>query len=206
MSNGRRIIRLVALPATGAALTAVVLAVQLASGGGDFVPLGAADPCSIRSATSVSKGIDGLTERLVLLGVDRAACRLHVTREAFLLQLGQQRRPTAAQVNALRAGLNEAVDEMKADGTLPPASALTDEALDRSDLNGFLKAAIRALPDSVINGAVKTDDVLHRTIGRLDLQALLSNLSDPDALTRQVNDAVTEAVKQSLEDRLHDLL
>ena len=59
--------------------------------------------------------------------------------------------PTDAQVDALRAGLLEAVDRMKADGTLPPASDLVDEALDSSDLNGFVKAAIRALPDSVID-------------------------------------------------------
>ena len=128
------------------------------------------------------------------------------TRETLILQLAQQSEPTTAQVNALRAGLNQAVDQMKKDGTLPAASTLTDEALDRSNLNGLLKAAIRALPDSVINRAVKTDDVLHRTITDLDLRALLTNLNNPDELTRQVDDAVTNAIKESLEGRLHDLL
>ena len=37
---------------------------------------------------------------------------------------------------------------MEDDGSLPPASELVDEALDNADLNGFLEAAIRALPDS----------------------------------------------------------
>ena len=46
---------------------------------------------------------------------------------------------------------------------------LVDEALDNAELNGFLEAAIRALQDSVINAAVKTDDVLIRTINSLDL-------------------------------------
>jgi hypothetical protein len=194
------------LPAVGVALVGVVLGLQLSNGGGDFVPLGSADPCAVRTVRSVSTGIDGLTERLVLLGLDRAACRLGVTRETFILQLAQQRAPTTTQVNALRAGLTQAVDLMKQDGTLPPASKLVDQALDRSDLNGLLKAAIRALPDSVINASVKTDDVLRRTIAELDLRTMLSNLNDPDQLTRQVNQAVTDAVKQSVQDRVRHLL
>lgn len=199
-------LRRAALLVIGAALIGVVLGVQVVRGGGDFVPLSAVDPCSVRSVTSVSTGIDGLSERLVLLGLDRAACRLGVTREAFLLRLAQQREPTAAQVTAVRAGLNQAVDQLQKNGALPPASDLTDQALDRSNLNGLLKAAIRALPDSVIDNAVKTDDVLHRTIDNLDLRALLTNLSNPDLLTRQVDNAVTDAVKQSLEARLRGLL
>ena len=98
-------------------------------------------------ATDGHLGVDrhrGLAERLVLLGLDGAACRLGVSREALTLQLAEPGTPTDAQVNAVRAGLLEAVDRMKADGTLPPASELVDEALDDSDLNGFVKAAIRA--------------------------------------------------------------
>ena len=147
----------------------------------------------VRTVTSVSTGIEGLGERLVLLGLDGAACRLGRTREALTLKLAQSDAPpTDAEVDALRAGLLEAVDRMKADGTLPPASDLIDEALDNSDLNGFVKAAIRALPDSVINRALKTDDVLRRTINDLDLRKLLANLNNSDDLTRQINAAVTK--------------
>jgi hypothetical protein len=157
--------------------------------------------------TPVSTGIEGLGENLVLLGLDGAACRLGVTREALVLQLARSNNsPTDAQIDALRAGLLDAVNRMKADGTLPPASELTDEALDNSNLNGFLKAAIRALPDSLINSALKTDDVLRRTINDLDLRALLANLDNPDDLTRQLNAAVTKAVKDSLIARLRGLL
>ena len=95
---------------------------------------------------------------------------------------------------------------MKDDGSLPPASDLVDEALESADLNGFLKAAIRALPDSVIDAALKTDDVLIRTINDLDLRALLANLDDQDDLNQQVEAAVTQAVKDSLAARLRDLL
>jgi len=95
---------------------------------------------------------------------------------------------------------------MKADGTLPPASALVDQALDSSDLNDFLKIAIRALPDSVVDAALPTDDVLTRTIDDLDLRALLANLDDQRGLDQQLEAAVTQAVQDSLAARLHDLL
>ena len=171
------------------------------------MPLPPANPCAVRTATSVSTGIDGLTEQLVLLGLDGAACRLGISREALTLQLAQSPEPrTDAQVNALRAGLLEAVDRMQQAGSLPPASQLVDEALDSSDLNGFVKGLIRALPDSVINQALKTDDVLRRTINGLDLRELLANVNNPDDLTRQINAAVTTAVEQSLVARLRDLL
>ena len=87
------------------------------------------------------------------------------------------------------------------------ASDLVDEALESADLNDFVKTLIRALPDSLINAAVKTDDVLTRTINDLDL---LANLDDQDDLNRpqprQVEAAVTQAVKDSLAARLRDLL
>ena len=198
--------RLVGLPALALVLVGGVLGVELAHGGGRFEPLRSADPCVARKVISQAHGMDALTERLVLLGLDGAACRLGVSREALALQLARPAKPPAkAEIAALRAGLLEAVNRMKADGTLPPASALADEALDNSDLNIFVKTAIRALPDSVINSVLKTDDVLRRTINSLDLRSLLTNLNDPDQLNQQLNSAVTQAVKDSLIARLRDL-
>jgi hypothetical protein len=198
--------RAFALPMVAVALVVGVLGVQLAHGGGEFVPLKTADPCAVRAVASTSSGIDGLTEQLVLLGLDGAACQLGVSREALILQLAQQGQPTDAQVEALRAGLLQAVDRMQADGSLPPASALVGEALDRSDLNGILKAAIRALPASVIDNALKTDDVLRRTINQLDLRAVMANLNSSDDLTKQVNAAITKAVEQAVLARLREIL
>jgi len=88
----------------------------------------------------------------------------------------------------------------------PRASELADEALDNADLPGIVKALIRNLPDSLLNRALKTDDVLRRTINGLDLRSLLGGLDDPDEITRQINAAVTKAVKDSLVARLRDLL
>lgn len=183
-----------------------VLGVQLANGGGTFEPLQPADPCVERAVTSRADGIEGLTERLVLLGVDAAACELGVSRETLTLDLGQPGTRTDAEIDALHEGLSTAVRQMEDDGSLPPASELVDDALDSADLNGLLEAAIRALPDSVVDAALKTDDVLIRTIDDLDLRALLANLDDEEDLNRQLEAAVTEAVKDSLADRLRDLL
>jgi hypothetical protein len=198
--------RVMTLPVVALVLVAGVLGIQVAHGGGSYEPLRPADPCVARTVTSRAGGIDGLTERLVLLGLDGAACRLHVSREALTLELAQPGPRSDAEIAALRAGLLDAVRRMKADGTLPPASDLVDEALDNSDLNGFLKAAIRALPDSVVNSALHTDDVLTCTIEDLDLRRLLANMDDQRDLNTQLNAAVTQAVKDSLTARLRDLL
>jgi len=199
-------LRAAALPALAAVLVSGVLAVQLANGGGRYSPLRPADPCVARQIDSVSTGIQGLTEQLVLIGLDNAACRLGTSREALTLQLAQSAAPTDAQINALRSGLLAAVDRLKAQGKLPPASQLADEAVDDSNLNGFLKAAIRAIPASLIDNALATDDVLRRTIGNLDLRTLLANLGNSHDLTTQVNAAVTKAVTDTLTARLRTLL
>jgi hypothetical protein len=53
---------------------------------------------------------------------------------------------------------------------------------------------------------LQTDDVLTRAIEDLDLRALLANLDDQDDLNRQVDAAVTQAVRDSLVARLQDLI
>lgn len=142
----------------------------------------------------------------MLLGIDGAACRLGVSREALTLELAQPGPRTDAEVDALHDGLLEAVQRMKADGTLPPASDLVDDALDNADLNGFLEAAIRAIPDAVVDAALETDDVLTRAIDDLDLRTLLADLDDQDELNQQIEVAVTQAVEDALVARVEDLL
>ena len=203
MTGGSRVLL---LPSLAVVLVSGVLGIQLAHGGGSFEPLRPADPCAVRDVTSQAGGIEGLTERLVLLGLDGAACRLHVSREALTLELAQAGTPSNAEIVALHAGLLDGGRRMKDAGTLPPASALVDEALDSADLNDFVKAAIRALPDSVIDAALKTDDVLTRTIDNLDLRALLADVDDRQSLDQQLDAAVTQAVRDSLTGRLRDLL
>jgi hypothetical protein len=201
-----RHLRTASLPAIALVLVSGVLAVQLSYGGRTYEPLRTADPCAERTVTTQSEGIEGLTERLVLIGVDNAACSLGVSREALTLELARPGTPTDAEIDALRQGLLSAVGDMKDDGSLPPASELVDEALESADLSSLLKTLIRALPDSVVDTALRTDDVLTRAIDDLDLRTLLTNLDDQDDLNEQVEAAVTRAVKESLADRLRDLL
>jgi hypothetical protein len=196
----------VALPLLAVVLVVGVLGVQLANGGGSFTPLRPANPCSVGNASSVSTGTDGLTERLVVLGLDRAACRLHTTREALILQLAQPQTRTSADIDALRAGLLDAIDRMEADHTLPSPSALVAQAVDQSNLNALVKAAIRALPASAIDRSFTTDGVLRDTVNNLDFSTLLANLHDPGDLTQQVNFAVAQAIGQALLGHLRDLL
>ena len=198
--------RILALPALAVVLVAAVLGVQIAYGGGTFEPLEPADPCAAREVTSYSDGIDALTEQLVLIGLDEAACTLGTSREALTLSLARAAEPTDAEVAALQEGLVTAVGRMQDDGTLPPASALVDDALDQAELNGLLEALIRAIPDSVIDGALRTDDVLVRAIEDLDMPELLANVDDQQALNDQIEPAVTQAVKDSLLDRLRSLV
>ena len=198
--------RILALPALAVVLVAAVLGIQVAYGGGTFEPLEPADPCAAREVTSYSDGIDALTEQLVLIGLDEAACTLGTSREALTLSLARAAEPTDAEVAALQDGLVTAVGRMQDDGTLPPASALVDDALDQAEINGLLEALIRAIPDSVIDGALRTDDVLVRAIEDLDMPELLANVDDQQALNDQIEPAVTQAVKDSLLDRLRSLV
>lgn len=200
-------LRHLALPVCALALVAIVLVVQLANGGGRFAPSSLADPCAARSIPQQPRSLDALGQDLVLLGLDGAACRLGTSREALILDLARHHTdPSDEQVSALRAGLTDAVDRMKAEGVLPPAAELVDEALDLTDLNGLVKAAISALPDAVVNRALPTDEVLRQAVANLDVRALLGNLDDAGRLSDLVTQAVVEAVKQTLTARLGGLV
>lgn len=206
MTPGAGRIRRLALPLTALLLVAIVLAVQLAHGGGRFRPTAPADPCTPHSTTQTPTTLDDLGQDLVLLGLDGAACRLGTSREALTLDLAQHHSdPTDAQVDALRAGLLDAVGEMKSNGTLPPASDLVDEAPATTDLNPLAKLAIQALPDGVIDRALPTDEVLRQAIGDLDVRSLLVDLGDSGQLDDLVTHAVTTAVEQTLTARLKAL-
>lgn len=193
------------LPAAALVLVAAVLGAQVRAGGGTFEPLRPADPCAARMPIAPDD-LDGLTERLVLLGLDGAACRLHTTREALTLRLAEGAAPSDTEIAALHAGLLSAVSRLKDSGALPPASALVDQALDASSLNGLVKAAIRALPDSVVDAALHTDDVLARTIDDLDLRTLLAGIGDEGEVESQLDHAVSRAVVQALIARMRGLL
>ena len=120
-----------ALLLSGAALVGV----ELGKGALDEPAPKIANPCQPREGRT--GGIDATVQRIVLDGLDGAACRLHTSREELVLSLGGgvgvTRRWDEHTIEvALRAGLLRSVDE----------------AVQRGDVPSFLAPALRQLVES----------------------------------------------------------
>jgi hypothetical protein len=110
-----------------------------------------ASPCVPRDGRT--GGIDATLQRIVLDGVDGAACRLHTTREELVLSIdGGSEAPRHWDAHtidvALRAGLLRSVDEAERRGDIP----------------GFVAPALRQLVErlpveQVIRGGISLGDL-----------------------------------------------
>ena len=138
------------------AAVAVLVLVELGLGAAGQVPPNLANPCRPRPARG--GGFDAAVQRIVLDGLDGAACRLHTTREELVLSLGGgtgfRRRwdPRTIEV-ALRAGLLRSVDE----------------ADRRGDLPNFLTPVVRRLVQTaplerLIEGGIRLRDLISRPV------------------------------------------
>jgi hypothetical protein len=133
---------LVALLLSGVALVGV----ELGKGALDEPAPKIANPCQPREGRT--GGIDATIQRIVLDGLDGAACRLHTTREELVLSLGggagATRRWDEHTIEvALRAGLLRSVDA----------------AVNRGDVPSFLAPALRNLVehaplDQLVRGGI----------------------------------------------------
>ena len=132
---------------------AVLVGVELGKGALNEPPPKIANPCAPREGRT--GGIDATIQRIVLDGLDGAACRLHTTREELVLSLGGNgavlpRRWDEHTVEvALRAGLLRAVDDAERRGDVP----------------GFLAPVVRRLVeraplDKLIQGGFSLSDLL----------------------------------------------
>lgn len=111
-----------------------------------------ANPCQPRGGRT--GGIDTTIQRIVLDGLDGAACRLHTTREELVLSIGggseAPRHWDEHTVEvALRAGLLRSVDA----------------AVQRGDVPGFLAPALRGLVErlplqKLIRGGISLNDLI----------------------------------------------
>lgn len=103
-----------------AALALIGVEVVSSHNGGESPRVAA--PCATRALFGGS-GIDATVQRVVLDGLDIAACRLGTTREGLVLSLAPvantQPRARARRIAALRAGLRRAVDRGEARGDVP---------------------------------------------------------------------------------------
>jgi hypothetical protein len=135
------------------AAAAILVVVEFGLGAAGYGSGKVADPC--RPRTFAGSGIDATVQRVVLDGLDGAACKLGTSREELVLSLGsggsfpprRWDRPTIE--TALRAGLLGAVDR----------------AEQRGDIPGFvvplLRRAIRSAPlDELIRGAISLRDLI----------------------------------------------
>lgn len=111
-----------------------------------------ANPCEPRHGRT--GGFDTTVQRIVLDGLDGAACRLHTTREELVLSIGggseAPRHWDEHTVEvALRAGLLRSVDA----------------AVQRGDVPGFLAPALRGLVErlplqKLIRGGISLNDLI----------------------------------------------
>jgi hypothetical protein len=129
----RRQVTIAALVALSVGAVALI-GVELANGAADAGALAVADPCEARTAYP-GQGIDATLQRIVLDGLDGAACELGTTREELVLSLAPSsntepiRWDDATIEQALRAGLVRAIDD----------------AEQRGSLNGLVAAALRQI-------------------------------------------------------------
>ncbi len=118
-------VALAGLFAVGAAL----IGLELGRGALDAGALETRDPCG-RRAPYPGQGLDPMLQRVVLDGLDGAACELGTTREELVLSLAPSSATAAIPWDdetierALRAGLLEAIDDAERRGSMNAVVAL----------------------------------------------------------------------------------
>ena len=141
-------------PALAALLAAglVLVAVELGKGALHEPPPKLANPCLPRDGRT--GGIDATIQRIVLDGLDGAACRLHTTREELVLSLapeaGVRRRWDAHTIEvAIRSGLLRSINDAQRRGDIPDFVA------------PLLRNIVRHTPiDRLVRGGISLRDLL----------------------------------------------
>jgi hypothetical protein len=108
------------LGAIAAAALALIVAELVKAGDEPPLPV-VAKPCAARPLFTGS-GVDATIQRVVLDGIDRAACSVGSTREQFVLSLapgGSHGRTRERRIAALRRGLRRAIDAGESRGDVP---------------------------------------------------------------------------------------
>ncbi|HEU4355653.1 MAG TPA: hypothetical protein VFT27_08705 [Actinomycetota bacterium] len=128
------------------ALGAVALiGLELANGAVDAGALTVRDPCQPRPPFP-GQGLDATLQRIVLDGLDGAACELGTTREELVLSLGPGAGSgtwdDATIEQAVRAGLLEAIDDAEQRGSLGAIAALAlREIVERAPVGWLVDGA-----------------------------------------------------------------
>jgi hypothetical protein len=134
------------------AAAALLIGLEFAKGAADAGAVHLADPCQGRTFTG--GGIGGTVQRVVLNGLDGAACDLHTSREELVLSLGskpafKRRWDKKTIERAVRSGLLRAVDDAEQRGEIPGLIA------------GPIRKLIESAPlDKLIAGDIELGDLL----------------------------------------------
>lgn len=101
---------------------ALLIALEFANGAADAGSLAVRDPCAARPAFP-GQGLDATLQRIVLDGLDGAACELGTSREELVLSLSPAskadiRWDDETIERAMRAGLLGAIDDAQQRGSL----------------------------------------------------------------------------------------
>ena len=101
---------------------ASLIALELANGAANAGALAVRDPCAPRPSFS-GEGLDATMQRIVLDGLDGAACELGTTREELVLSFdselgGEVDWDQETLERALRSGLEEAIADAEERGSL----------------------------------------------------------------------------------------
>jgi MFS family permease len=115
------------------------------SGGSNVGEVILVDPCTAGPDPFPSKGFDAMLQRMVLSGLNGAACDLGVGREELVLSIDPSSGVDTVDWNgdsieeALRSGVSRAIDDADERNTLPgPFAWLFHEAADRAPVSWFL--------------------------------------------------------------------
>jgi hypothetical protein len=131
----------------------VLIGVELVWGAVAEGPPAIANPCASRTPFP-GGGFDATVQRIVLNGLDGAACRLHTSREELVLSLGPAgagRRHWDEHTieTAIRAGLLRSVDDAESRGDIPAFVA------------PVLRRVIRDAPiGKLVEGGISLSDLL----------------------------------------------
>ncbi|MGZ8694591.1 MAG: hypothetical protein ACXWYS_04050 [Gaiellaceae bacterium] len=131
----------------------VLLAVELALGARDYGEVDLGAPCE-KHALFEPGGLDGTVQRIVLEGIDGAACRLGTTRERLLLSL------SASSEGRFGSWSDDRLETAVRESLV----AAVNQAERRGDLNGvearlLREVAERAPLDLVVSLAGRVDDL-----------------------------------------------
>jgi hypothetical protein len=134
---------LLALGALGLA-AAVLIAIEIANGALDYGEQAVADPCEPREAFP-GEGFQASIQRIVLDGLDGAACELNTTREELVLSLDPElgrdvEWDQETLERAVRSGLLESIDDAEARDSIGGLQArIMREVVERAPIDWLIR-------------------------------------------------------------------